>query len=423
MIANITKNDLQRYLQFFLLVLSAGAIYPLIYLRTNFQSTIVEVFQIKVSDLNQLYTTLGVMFVLGYIPSGWLADKISIKILLTISLGITGLVGLWFAQIPSTASLNYIFLIWGISSVFTFWGALIKSVKMLAKAEEQSRFFGILDGGRGVVEALLATIAVVVFSYMLTQNNTSKDALVGVIYLYSFICIVCAILIFIFLEKEQKNDLNKEEASVFSLKSLMRDIIRILKIKEVWILSMIIFCGYTLFWNIYFFSGFLQANHGATAIVAGYVTVLTLWMRPIGGILGGVLGDKFNRANILGVAFATASLGVLLLSFIPQGSNVIMVFAMVLIIGLMLYAIRGLYWSFLDYCNIPNSILGFAIGIISFLGYLPDIILPIISAKIFLANDNGPIAYTQYFLITSIVGIVGTFLIFYLGHHIKKRKY
>jgi hypothetical protein len=41
---------------------------------------------------------------------------------------------------------------------------------MLAKKDQQGKFFGILDGGRGLVEAILATIAITLFAYVISQN-------------------------------------------------------------------------------------------------------------------------------------------------------------------------------------------------------------------------------------------------------------
>lgn len=50
-----------------------------------------------------------------------------------------------------------------------------------------------------------------------------------------------------------------------------------------------------------------------------------------------------------------------------------------LFIGVMTYAIRGLYWSLLDQCKVPAEIMGLAIGLVSVLGYSPDAVLPLIN--------------------------------------------
>lgn len=73
------QGDLRRYFQFALIIFAAGVIYPVIYLRTNYQVTLLEVFNLSQAQLNNFYSMLGLAYVIGYIPSGVLADRISAK--------------------------------------------------------------------------------------------------------------------------------------------------------------------------------------------------------------------------------------------------------------------------------------------------------------------------------------------------------
>ena len=200
------KENLRRYLQFALIILAAGAIYPVIYLRTNYQVTLLEVFNLTQTQLNNFYSMLGLAYVIGYIPSGLLADRVSAKWLVGLSLLGVSLCGFWFAQVPSAGSVNAIFFLWGIFSVLTFWSSHMKIVKMLSKSNEEGRFFGILDGGRGVVEALMASIGLAIFASVLgssTAMDDKKAAMTSVIYLYSAIVFVVAILILIFVDSDK----------------------------------------------------------------------------------------------------------------------------------------------------------------------------------------------------------------------------
>ncbi|WP_240754439.1 hypothetical protein [Lampropedia aestuarii] len=61
----------QRYFQLGLLTLAAGALYPLLYLRQNFEVTLLQAFGISADQLGELYTILGIVYVITYIPSGW----------------------------------------------------------------------------------------------------------------------------------------------------------------------------------------------------------------------------------------------------------------------------------------------------------------------------------------------------------------
>lgn len=132
--------NFKRYFQFLLIVLAAGAIFPLIYLRTNYQETILEVYGMTLPQLNTIFSVLGIAFIVGYFPSGWISDRFSSKKLISISLFFVGLAGIWFAQVPSYPIIILIFVIWGIFSVLTFWAAHLKLVKLISKKEEEGRF-------------------------------------------------------------------------------------------------------------------------------------------------------------------------------------------------------------------------------------------------------------------------------------------
>ena len=196
-----TSTAARRYFELGVIVVAAGAIYPLLYLRQNFEVSILESFGITLTQLSQCYAMLGVIFVVTYLPSGWLTDRVSPRILLTFSLATTGLLGLWFSTMPSFSMLQVIFAGWGITTGLTFWSAHIKAVTLLADSKEQGRFFGILDGGRGLFEALLATIAVAWFAYAIeSQGDSTRQALLEVIYLYVAVLLILAPVVYLALD-------------------------------------------------------------------------------------------------------------------------------------------------------------------------------------------------------------------------------
>ncbi|MCT7104025.1 hypothetical protein M1702_25110, partial [Salmonella enterica subsp. enterica serovar Poona] len=72
------------------------------------------------------------------------------------------------------------------------------------------------------------------------------------------------------------------------------------------------------FWATYSFSAYLtEGELGLSATMAGVITTIKLWMRPIGGIGGGWLGDRFGNLRVLTWAMALAALGMLGLIFLP----------------------------------------------------------------------------------------------------------
>ncbi|NCB02164.1 MAG: MFS transporter [Spirochaetia bacterium] len=409
------KENMRRYFQFFLIVLAAGVIYPVIYLRTNYQETMLTVFNLGLPDLNNFYSLLGMAFVVGYIPSGLLSDRFSAKWLISISLIGTAVCGFWFAQVPSKGAVNIIFILWGIFSVFTFWSSHMKIVKMLAKSSEEGRFFGILDGGRGVIEALMGTLGLAFFAAILGTSTTVADktsALVFVITLYSAITLVTGVLIAIFVENDEKLSKHAEHKGerAESEKFHLADVGTLLKNKFVYLMGGIIFMGYAVYWTVYYVGGFLQTNVGVSAVTVGTVTVIVLWMRPVGGFIGGFLADKIGRTKTISGAIIGGSVLLVITAITPVTTSPMLFYVLIILLGAFLYAIRGTYWSILGQSKIQASMMGTAIGLISFIGYLPDIILPQMNTALWNTfGDNG--GYNAYFLVSAALGVAGVLII------------
>ena len=172
----MNKETIKRYIQLALVVSSAGVIYPIAYLKNNYQETLLSVYNISLQELNTIFLALGIISVITYFPSGILCDKFSCKKLLVISLIGTAAAGFWFATVPKFTGIVLIYMLWGIFSILTFWSAHMKLIKLLARPEEQGRFFGILDGGRGLIEAVLGVIAVAIFAALMGSDPGPKSS-------------------------------------------------------------------------------------------------------------------------------------------------------------------------------------------------------------------------------------------------------
>jgi predicted MFS family arabinose efflux permease len=397
-----TRAD--RYIQLALLVIAAGAIYPILYLRQVYQPTMLEVFHITEAQLGYLYSALGTIFLVCYLPSGWLADRVAPRVLISFSLIATGALGLWYSTAPSFGSLIAIFGGWGLTTGLTFWAAIIKRVQMIAAPDEQGRFFGFLDGGRGLIEALLATLAIGLFAW--TTQTRGESAVAGfrlVVYMYAFLCIGLGVVLGLVRDPQgaQPAQGAREKRNVF------RDLAVLLKNPQLWLLSAIVFCGYQVFWATYSFSAYLHEKEiGLSVVAAGFITTAKLWMRPIGGIGGGFLGDRFSKSSVLVFALFAAAGALLLLMAAPTIGSHVLITVIVLFIGVMTYAIRGLYWSLLDQCKVPAETMGLAIGLVSMIGYSPDAVLPLINGYL-TQNFPGAHGYQLYFGYIAFMSALG----------------
>lgn len=405
------KKDsiIRRYIQLALVVSSAGVIYPIAYLKNNYQETLLSVYNLSIQDLNTIFMALGIISVITYFPSGLLCDKFSCKKLLIISLAGTAAGGFWFATVPGFGGVVAIYMLWGIFSILTFWSAHMKLIKLLARPEEQGRFFGILDGGRGLIEAVLGVIAVAMFANLMGSNPGAaeqRSAMVALVYLYTIAIVVVMVLIVLFMDDD------KNPEGMFSTGTYEKSVIRLsdckelVKNKSIFVLSGIIFTAYMLTWTLYYFSGFLQTNVGIDAVTVGIVMTAVLWLRPVGGFVGGFLGDKFGRAKTIFTVLLCASIGLVVVSMMLVASGNTLFMVIILILSFFIYAVRGTYWSLMDDCKVNPKIIGTTMGFTALLGYLPDIVTPYFNT--FMFNHYGPNGgYNAYFVGSAVVGIAG----------------
>ncbi len=419
MIASVGNSNQSRYFQLLLVTLAGGCIFPLVYLRQNFEVTILQSFGISAVELRNIYSVMGLMFWITYIPSGWLADRVQPRYLMSFSLAVTGLLGIWFSTYPDHDSIRIIFLGWGISTGLTFWAAMLKVVAIIARPEEQGRFFGMLDGGRGLVEAVLATIAISLFAYLINSSGQeASEALKRVIWFYiSFVLILVPLIFFVVSDTE----VDTQNSNPLAIAVLLADFKTLLSKQEIWLAAVCILCGYQLFWATYSFSAYLQVNFGLSAVTVGTITVAKLWMRPIGATTAGFLGDRFNREKVLAFLLFFSSLTLASLTLVSTQVGPSVLIGLVLTVGILTYGVRGVFWSILESCDVEDRIKGLALGMLSFLGFAPDFYQPLISGKL-LEVFPGRAGYDVYYLGVAGMGVLGVFAALRLNYLAKLKK-
>ena len=209
-----------------------------------------ETFDITRAQLAECHSILGVIFFLTYLPSGWLSDKLPTRWLISVSMAGTGVFALWLSTAPDFAQIKWIFVGWGVTSGLTLWGALIKGTSLLAPHDQQGRFFGLLESGRGLVEALLASIGLAVFAYFLNSVGAGTSAsLTAVIVFYGVVAIGLAPAVFFALRTstmEAPPDPHRRGIS-----GLFQDLKELFTNQKIWLASLVILIGFLIFWVTY----------------------------------------------------------------------------------------------------------------------------------------------------------------------------
>ena len=408
-----SKINNKKFLILTLLILSGEFIYFLPYVLSRvFRPTFLDVFQLNNFQLGSLFSVYGVVALLSYIYGGVITDRYSPRKLMSSALFLTALGGLVLASYPSYQTLQILYGYWGFTSVFLFWGAMIKATRLWGGDNNQGKAFGFLDGGRGIVAASMGSIGVFVFSIVLTSDIESasvlerQEAFRYVILLSSFMVAFIGLLVLIFLRNSNDKNTNFE----LPLNTLT-NIKGVLKNESIWLLMLIIMCAYVGYKVTDIYSLYASEVMLYDQIEAAEVGALQLYLRPIVCIAIGLLADRTKNMFWIIFGFITMLIGALIFSFglIKPEMNFIFFLSLV-ILAVGTYSIRALYFAVLKEANVAFALTGTAVGIISVVGYSPDIFAgPIMG---YLLDKNPGIIGHQYvyfmLVIFSVIGLIAS---------------
>jgi len=386
------------------LVLAGESIYMLPYMRKTFQTSMEQVFQLNSTDVGLLNTMFGILAVACYFPSGWLADRFSARRLLTLSLVATSSGGFLMLTYPSYPWLLTIHAFWGITSILTFWAALIKATRNWGKPDQQGRSFGLLDAGRGAIAAILASLATGAFAYA----GSTEEGLRNVLLVYAIAPLVAGGIIW-FVIPDQMHERSPKSVPIQQeeKQSLFMRVKHALLIPEVWLLAVIIFAAYLLFLGTYDFPAFAERTYDRSKTFGAALGSIRDWMRPIAALGAGFLADRIRASRTVGGAFVllVITFGSLFLVG-PATGGIWLLWAQVLTAGLAVFALRGIYFAMLEEIRIPMHLTGITVGIVSFIGFAPDVFAHYLSGW-FVDSFDGTLGYRYYFGFLGGVAVVG----------------
>ena len=359
-----------------LLILAGEAAFFLPFvLQRVFRPTFLEVFGLNNYQLGICFSVYGIVAFFSYFFGGTLADKFSPRILMSIALILTSLGGVWMSFYPTYIGMQLLYGYWGFTTVFLFWGAIIKQTRIWGGSDNQGIAFGFLDGGRGLVAAILSSLGVWIYANHVSQQLNlnligRQNAFKEVILFTSAIVAIIGVLVFFFLDKSTSTAKKVPVNTIF----VWAHFKQVLKIPSIWWLSLIILCAYMGYKVSDVFSLYAKEVMHYGEIEAAGIGSLLLYLRPAVGVLIGFMADKTRGSLMLFWGFVVLLLGSLVFAsgIIDPGLNTIF-FLGVALSALGTYAARAVYFAVLEEGNIPVLLTGTAVGVVSFIGYTPDI--------------------------------------------------
>ena len=393
----LKRESIRKWLVMGVLCISAGSIYLLPFLQEVYYKPLAEALNLNNTEVGSLMSIYGVFAMLSYFPGGWIADKVSPRILITFSLISTGLIGLYFATLPSYQISLIIHALWGITTTLLFWSAIVRVTRNWAPSNEQGRAFGILQMGRGVSDILMSMPILAVFGIL----GSSYFALSIIIVQISLLTIISGLIAWFVLEDEDGG----ENSSVGTFNSGLREITTVLKLPVVWLIAVVVLAAYSAYWGTYRFTSYSTDIFSLSVVAAGAISIGKMWMSPPSALLAGFISDKIGIAKSVAILFVVLIFSFIVFAFMPGIPSLLPVMIVnVAIASLAVFALRGIYFALLEEGGIPMIITGTATGFISMIGFTPDVFMPLIGG-VLLDNLPSVEGYRIFFLI--VAGICG----------------
>lgn len=378
-----------------------------------FRPTFLDVYNLSNADLGDIFAFYGVVAMLAYFPGGMLADRFSARKLLVLSLTATAMGGIYLAQVPNIVGLSLLFAYWGLTSILFLWAALIKATREWGGQFAQGKAFGVLEGGRGLVAAGVATVAVMVIKMSISVDLQSADevqriiAMQRLVYFYTGITLGAAVLVWMVIPNDRNHASSSHGNATSSLPQLFRR-------STVWLQATVLICAYSGYKGLDNYGLYAVDVLGMNEIESAQFVTLAAYLRPVAAIIAGVIADRYIASKTIGCIFALLTLSyVVLFAFTPSASVIWITYGNVIITFAAIFGLRGTYFALLEETKTASSMTGVTAGLVSAVGFLPDVFFASIAGRILDATP-GFAGYQNYFVFLTgfaLIGMVAAFAI------------
>lgn len=410
MMRNKNKSYLnkKRGLGMLALILAGEGIFllPFVLVRV-FRPIVLEVFNITNFELGLAQAVYGVVAMISYFFGGPLADRFPARKLMSIALVATAIGGFYISTFPVLNELKLLYGFWGATTILIFWAAMIKATREWGGNKLQGSAFGLLEGGRGLSAAIIGSIAVALFATLLPTDvaNTSlfqqKEAYKYVLITVSIFIILVAVFVWLVLPKEEVN--STELNTKFSSKGILK----IIKMPTVWLQAIIIVCGYVAYKATDDFSLMAQDVLNYNKVESASVGAMALYMRPIVAVLAGIIADKLSASKMIIISFLLMLLGGLTIGSGILNISIPWFFITIIVTtSIGIFALRGLYFAIMEEGKIPLIFTGTAVGIVSVVGYTPEIFMGPLMGYL-LDRSPGILGHQHVFLVIAAFSLIG----------------
>ena len=406
-----------KWMKLAMLTVGLGSIYKIAYVTDVLYVPFQDAFGLSNSQIAFTLTVYSVAQTIAYLLSTYAADRVPAKYLVGGSLVITGICGFVISTMPAYSTLLLVWIVLGVFCEGMYWPALAKLVRMLGRDDEQGRMFGILAGGRGIIDTSVSFLGgVILFSYF----GSGISGLKATFIFYACWDITIGLITLIFLKQSTfSNKIGVDESVTF------KDTLAVLKMPESWMAAFIVFFAYCGMVTTSYFNPYLvKMYHMPVAVAAIYGIIASYGLRIGAGPLSGFIVDfpfKGAASRLMYIGFAAAALVAVTLLMIPVHEAMLWpTIILTLVFCFMILSMRATYTVLFEEVKMPRKTMGASVAFACFIGFTPTMFGYPVAGWI-LDKYGDAVGFNMLWGITSICMFMGVIISLRMRMHVRKR--
>lgn len=196
--------------------------------------------------------------------------------------------------------------------------------------------------------------------------ETFTDVTVGfkyVVWLYSGLSILCGVVLFFLIKEKEVEGVDKVS---------FREIASAVKMPKAWLIGGIIFSTYMVFSSLTYLNPYLSDVFHISSALVGTLAILRTYAIKMGASpLAGIIVDKAGSSiKVLMVGFVGVAICEAAYLLLPRTPSLLyLAVALMILLSVLLFGFRGIYFATVAESNIPVEKTGAVIGLASFVGF------------------------------------------------------
>jgi sugar phosphate permease len=304
------------FLNFVLITLCSQFMFALLAMKGVLLPQILELWDVSKTQFGLLLSIYGLASNFMYVALSWAQDRFAPQKLIAIPMIIGGITTFFLGKTSDFNVLLGLLLVLAICCEGAFWPAILSSVRKSTSDDQQSKVFGFLEGGRGLIEFLQNAITLGLYALL----GYSVLGLEVAFMINGGVMVALGIASWFTLP--DKPLLKSGDSSGTMMQEVREGMKLTLSMPEIWLTGLVGFFVYFAYTSLPFYVTYLNESFTLPAIAASIFALFStsagrigsafvasfVTNRVFGGAVGGMRAGPHGRSGVGGSARSTSEL-------------------------------------------------------------------------------------------------------------------